>query len=192
MFTQVIWFVYLFICLFTGWVEVAWSNGTSNSYRMGADGKFDLKVVEVQGTSSSSQEGPSASGASQEGATSEESEVASSSGEQQETSTKLLVTPASAEDLESESSAENSPRIDEPMLAGSAGEAGSSVTVMATSIEESKELATESSGGVDSAEIVELSSEEPSSPREISCSTDVTMADVTRATATSTVGASGR
>lgn len=188
MFTQVIWFVYLFICLFTGWVEVAWSNGTSNSYRMGADGKFDLKVVEVQGTSSSSQEGPSASGASQEGATSEESEVASSSGEQQETSTKLLVTPASAEDLESESSAENSPRIDEPMLAGSAGEAGSSVT----SIEESKELATESSGGVDSAEIVELSSEEPSSPREISCSTDVTMADVTRATATSTVGASGR
>lgn len=185
MFTQVIWFVYLFICLFTGWVEVAWSNGTSNSYRMGADGKFDLKVVEVQGTSSSSQEGPSASGASQEGATSEEPEVASSSGEQQETSTKLLVTPASAEDLESESSAENSPRIDEPMLAGSAGEA-------ATSIEESKELATESSGGVESAEIVELSSEEPSSPREISCSTDVTMADVTRATATSTVGASGR
>ncbi|XP_048585863.1 E3 ubiquitin-protein ligase HECTD1-like isoform X2 [Nematostella vectensis] len=29
-----------------GWVEVSWNNGTSNSYRMGADGKYDLKVIE--------------------------------------------------------------------------------------------------------------------------------------------------
>ena len=25
-----------------GWVEVKWDNGESNSYRMGAEGKFDL------------------------------------------------------------------------------------------------------------------------------------------------------
>ena len=30
-----------------GWVDVQWDGGSSNSYRMGADGKFDLKVVDV-------------------------------------------------------------------------------------------------------------------------------------------------
>ncbi|KAK3734839.1 hypothetical protein QZH41_011760, partial [Actinostola sp. cb2023] len=37
-----------------GWVEVSWSNGTSNSYRMGADGKFDLKLTDGLEPSSSS------------------------------------------------------------------------------------------------------------------------------------------
>lgn len=37
-----------------GWVEVSWNNGTSNSYRMGADGKFDLKVADGTEPSSSS------------------------------------------------------------------------------------------------------------------------------------------
>ena len=31
-----------------GWVDVHWEAGGSNSYRMGADGKFDLKVVDVR------------------------------------------------------------------------------------------------------------------------------------------------
>eukprot|EP00041_Stephanoeca_diplocostata_P036623 m.1344514 g.1344514 ORF g.1344514 m.1344514 type:complete len:2563 (-) comp24902_c1_seq2:195-7883(-) len=29
----------------TGWVDVDWDHGTSNSYRMGADGKYDLTIV---------------------------------------------------------------------------------------------------------------------------------------------------
>jgi len=31
--------------LHKGWVRVKWSNGYTDSYRMGYDGKFDLKVV---------------------------------------------------------------------------------------------------------------------------------------------------
>ena len=28
-----------------GWVELKWENGSTHSYRMGAEGKFDLKLV---------------------------------------------------------------------------------------------------------------------------------------------------
>ncbi|KAG6439848.1 hypothetical protein O3G_MSEX001140, partial [Manduca sexta] len=31
--------------LHNGWVDVRWDHGGRNSYRMGAEGKFDLKVV---------------------------------------------------------------------------------------------------------------------------------------------------
>ena len=27
-----------------GWIDVAWNNGGSNSYRMGTEGKFDVKL----------------------------------------------------------------------------------------------------------------------------------------------------
>ena len=30
-----------------GWVEVEWSSGMTNSYRMGAEGKYDLKMFSV-------------------------------------------------------------------------------------------------------------------------------------------------
>ena len=66
--------------MIVGWVEVAWSNGTSNSYRMGADGKFDLRVVEPGPSSEAAGELSSSSpgeGASQEGSSSEEPEVVS-------------------------------------------------------------------------------------------------------------------
>ena len=29
-----------------GWVRVQWENGTTNSYRMGKEGKFDLKLAD--------------------------------------------------------------------------------------------------------------------------------------------------
>ena len=28
-----------------GWVDVTWDNGANNLYRMGAEGKFDLKIA---------------------------------------------------------------------------------------------------------------------------------------------------
>ena len=31
--------------LHNGWIDVTWDNGCSNSYRMGAEGKFDLRLV---------------------------------------------------------------------------------------------------------------------------------------------------
>ncbi|CAG9785575.1 unnamed protein product [Diatraea saccharalis] len=37
--------------LHNGWVDVRWDHGGRNSYRMGAEGKFDLKVVSGGGTS---------------------------------------------------------------------------------------------------------------------------------------------
>jgi len=30
--------------LHNGWIDVTWDHGGSNSYRMGAEGKFDLKL----------------------------------------------------------------------------------------------------------------------------------------------------
>ena len=39
--------------LVAGWIDVAWDHGGSNSYRMGAEGKYDLKLApgyEVEGT----------------------------------------------------------------------------------------------------------------------------------------------
>ena len=32
-------------CPFPGWIDVTWDAGGSNSYRMGAEGKFDLKLA---------------------------------------------------------------------------------------------------------------------------------------------------
>ena len=31
--------------MFVGWVDVTWDSGGSNSYRMGAEGKFDLALA---------------------------------------------------------------------------------------------------------------------------------------------------
>ena len=79
-----------YIFLTVGWVEVAWSNGTSNSYRMGADGKFDLRVVEPDPSSEAAGEPSSSSpgegGASEEGSSTEEPEVVSPETPQQENS----------------------------------------------------------------------------------------------------------
>jgi len=30
-----------------GWIRVQWDSGSTNSYRMGKEGKYDLKLVEV-------------------------------------------------------------------------------------------------------------------------------------------------
>ena len=69
---------------------MAWNNGTSNSYRMGADGKFDLRVVESRPTSETSKE-PSSStpreeGHSEEEPSTEETETLSPTEPQQESS----------------------------------------------------------------------------------------------------------
>ena len=95
----------MLICLslIVGWVEVAWSNGTSNSYRMGADGKFDLRVVE-SGPSSEAAGEPSSSspaeqGASGEGSSTEEPEVVSPEKPQQENSSASQTVDESSEVL---------------------------------------------------------------------------------------------
>lgn len=31
--------------ILTGWVDITWDNGSTNSYRMGAEGKYDLKIL---------------------------------------------------------------------------------------------------------------------------------------------------
>ena len=31
--------------LHNGWIDITWDHGGSNSYRMGAEGKFDLKLA---------------------------------------------------------------------------------------------------------------------------------------------------
>ena len=31
--------------LHNGWIDVTWDHGGSNSYRMGAEGKFDIKLA---------------------------------------------------------------------------------------------------------------------------------------------------
>ena len=73
-----------------GWVEVAWTNGTSNSYRMGADGKFDLRVVETGPSTDSSGEPLSSArsdkGQYEEGPSIEEAEVESLEKRQEESS----------------------------------------------------------------------------------------------------------
>lgn len=38
-----VWLVVLLI-IFIGWIDVTWDHGPSNSYRMGAEGKYDLKI----------------------------------------------------------------------------------------------------------------------------------------------------
>lgn len=35
--------------MFTGWIDVTWQSGGSNSYRMGAEGKYDLMLAPSQG-----------------------------------------------------------------------------------------------------------------------------------------------
>lgn len=37
--------VIIIIILCTGWVEVQWDHGSANSYRMGAEGKYDLELT---------------------------------------------------------------------------------------------------------------------------------------------------
>ncbi|XP_058800749.1 E3 ubiquitin-protein ligase HECTD1 isoform X3 [Phymastichus coffea] len=38
--------------LHNGWIDVTWDNGCSNSYRMGAEGKYDLRLVSTGGSNS--------------------------------------------------------------------------------------------------------------------------------------------
>ncbi len=33
--------------LHNGWIDVTWDHGGSNSYRMGAEGKYDLRLVGI-------------------------------------------------------------------------------------------------------------------------------------------------
>ena len=51
--------------LHNGWIDVTWDHGGSNSYRMGAEGKFDLKLAPNYeaslNTSASASSPPSAS-----------------------------------------------------------------------------------------------------------------------------------
>ena len=50
--------------LHNGWIDVTWDHGGSNSYRMGAEGKFDLKLApnyEASLNTSSASSPPSAS-----------------------------------------------------------------------------------------------------------------------------------
>lgn len=35
----------MFSLFLKGWVDVTWDNGSTNSYRMGAENKFDLKIT---------------------------------------------------------------------------------------------------------------------------------------------------
>lgn len=82
-------FMFTCLLLIVGWVEVAWSNGTSNSYRMGADGKFDLRVVDSSPSSEAAGEPSSSSPGeepSEEGSSTEEPEVVSPEKPQQESS----------------------------------------------------------------------------------------------------------
>ena len=39
-----------------GWIRVQWDNGSTNSYRMGKEGKYDLKLVEQPLTSDTDSE----------------------------------------------------------------------------------------------------------------------------------------
>ena len=41
----------------SGWVDVKWDTGISNSYRMGSDGKYDLKLAETKAVDSKSTKG---------------------------------------------------------------------------------------------------------------------------------------
>lgn len=94
---------------------MAWDNGTSNSYRMGADGKFDLRVVESRPTSETSREPlssvPSEEGHSDEGPSTEEAKSpppvapqldSSSTSKDTEVSSQVLVEPVSVEDIPDE------------------------------------------------------------------------------------------
>ena len=96
-------FMLTWLSLIVGWVEVAWSNGTSNSYRMGADGKFDLRVVEPGPSSEAAGEpsssSPAEQGASGEGSSTEEPEVVSPEKPQQENSSASQTVDESSEVL---------------------------------------------------------------------------------------------
>lgn len=39
-----------------GWIRVQWDTGSTNSYRMGKEGKYDLKLVELPASTQSSAE----------------------------------------------------------------------------------------------------------------------------------------
>jgi len=62
--TVVLLWVFIVILLryFEGWIDVTWDHGGSNSYRMGAEGKYDLKMAAGYDTSNTSE--PVASGTS--------------------------------------------------------------------------------------------------------------------------------
>ena len=85
-----------------GWVEVSWKNGTSNSYRMGADGKFDLRVLEMRSTESTGEASSSTGageGPSEEEPGAEEPENLSPAEPQQENSSLTQVEDVSSEVL---------------------------------------------------------------------------------------------
>ena len=41
----------------SGWVDVKWDAGVSNSYRMGSDGKYDLKLADTKAIDTKSTKG---------------------------------------------------------------------------------------------------------------------------------------
>lgn len=139
-------------------MEVAWKNGTSNSYRMGADGKFDLRVVESRPTSESSGE-PSSLAAGEEEqveeeSTSEESgtpspaepqQESSSTSQIQDISSEVLVEAVHVEDIPDEGIFTSDDIIDSPGTETSVIvlESSRDTTVVATDAEVAKESVSE-------------------------------------------------
>ena len=136
---------------------MAWDNGTSNSYRMGADGKFDLRVVESRPTSETSREPlssvPSEEGHSDEGPSTEEVKSApavapqldsSSTSKDTEVSSQVLVEPVSVEDIPDEGiftsdDIFDSPGMETSVIVLEAASGDGSAIAAATAIDEIKE-----------------------------------------------------
>jgi len=133
---------------------VAWDNGTSNSYRMGADGKFDLRVVESRPASETSREPlssvPSEEGHSDEGPSTEEAKSpppvvpqldSSSTSKDTEVSSQVLVEPVSVEDIPDEGIFTSDDIFDSPGMETSVIvlEASGDGSAAATAIDDIKE-----------------------------------------------------
>lgn len=43
---------------YVGWIDVTWDNGNNNMYRMGAEGKFDLKLASASKEEASKRDTP--------------------------------------------------------------------------------------------------------------------------------------
>lgn len=127
---------------------MAWTNGTSNSYRMGADGKFDLKVVEPTSSSESSSSTPGEEGHSEQGPTTEEPEVVSPEKPQQESSStsqsvdvssEVLVEAVRVEEIPDEGIFTSDDIIDSPGNVVVVSEASTDNTELVPSVDEPKE-----------------------------------------------------
>lgn len=137
---------------------MAWDNGTSNSYRMGADGKFDLRVVESRPTSETSREPLSSvsseEGHSDEGPSTEEPKSpppvapqldSSSTSKDTDVSSQVLVEPVSIEDIPDEGIFTSDDIFDSPGMETSVIvlEASGDGSAAATAIDDIKETVDE-------------------------------------------------